>query len=271
MTAERKRKGESVMARNLDDELRDKIKTELDSLEPMVDRERRLLEIHKKCNQRSGHMKLRTNKLAAAFMAVAVITVLGTVTAVASGKITSFISSSDNRDNYTIAELREKAADQMKMSPKIPESLSNDLNFLNGHISKVRGVGDDNIEVMEYPQAYASYGKNKQVTLTCHVHQEALAEENDQAAKKEVYHNVTMTVSSQSYLFLPPDKEPSQEDKKLEEEGKLMISYGSSEEERKVYQMVSWSENGIDYLLFTFDEFGLEPLTGMARDIIDMK
>ena len=271
MIAERKRKGESVMARNLDDFLRDKIKTELDSLEPDMDGERRLIEIHKKCNQRSGHMKLRTNKLAAAFMAVAVITVLGTVTAVASGKITRLISSSNNTDSYTIAQLREEALDQMKVSPKIPESLSSEMSFKEGYITNVKGLGDDNNQVLEYPEVCADYGNTKRVTLTSHVHQEALAEENDQAAKKEVYHNVTITVSTLNYLFLPPDQEPSAEDKKLEQEGKLMISYGSSEEERKVFKMVSWSENGIDYLLYTFDDFDLDSLSGMARGIIDMK
>lgn len=258
------------MARNPDNDLRYMIKTELDSLEPDMDGERRLLEIHKKLNQRSGHMKLRTNKLAVTFMAMVVITILGTVTAVAAGQITSLVGT-NGKDIQTIGELRDRAKDQMKMSPKIAESFSNGMSFQEGSISKVQGMDDSKHQLIEYSEVYARYGNNKQVTLTSHAHQDALTQENNPTGKKEVYQNVTITVSAQQYLFLPPDKEPSAEDKKLEEEGKLMISYGSSVEERKVYQTVSWTEKGIDYMLFTFHDFELDTLTGMAREIIDMK
>ncbi len=64
-------------------------------------------------------MKFRKNKLAAAFTAMVIITVLGTVTAVAGGKITSLVSGTD-KDVKTITELRELSKDKMKASPKFP-------------------------------------------------------------------------------------------------------------------------------------------------------
>lgn len=51
----------------------------------------------------------------------------------------------------------------------------------------------------------------------------------------------------------------------------LIISYGSSEEQRKVFESVSWSENGMDYSLFTFDHMGSHALIGMAKEVINAK
>ena len=72
------------------------------------------------------------------------------------------------------------------------------------------------------------------------------------------------------YLFLPPDAEPSAEDQKLEQEGKLYISYGTDEEVHEMYQMVSWEEDGLSYMLSTFsDAYGFEDLIQMAQEVID--
>ena len=80
-----------------------------------------------------------------------------------------------------------------------------------------------------------------------------------------------MNSSVMQYVFLPEGQEPSEEDKKLQEEGKLMISYGSDQEERKLFKSVNWSENGIDYTLFTFENVELNSMTAMAKEVIDMK
>jgi len=109
------------------------------------------------------------------------------------------------------------------------------------------------------------------VTLASHVHQEALAEESDPASRQESYQGITVKSLEQQYLMLPGDGEVSEADKKLEAEGKLVISYGSSKEERKEFKTISWSEEGIDYLLFTFDDVKLDTLSGMAKEVIDLK
>lgn len=260
------------MARNLEDDLRDVIKTELDTIEPDMDEERRLLEIHKKCNQRSGHMKFRRNKLAVTLTAIAFITVLGTVTAVAAGKITNLVSSSYSKDDiHSIEELRKQASDQMKASPKIIETFSNGLKFQLGYISQVKGMDENSNQVIAYPETYASFGDNGQVTLASHVHQEALAEESNLESNQESYQGITLKAMKQQYLMLPGDAVASEADLKLEKEGKLAISYGSTKEERKEFKTISWSEEGIDYLLFTFEDVKLDALSGMAKEVIDMK
>lgn len=257
------------MARTSEVDLKRIINKELDSITPEMDEERRLLEIHKKLSKRSDCMKFRKNKLATAFTAMLVITILGTVTAVAAGKITGFVSVSDKKV-HSIAELRESSKTQMKASPKFPDNFTNGMAFVKGYISEVKGVDEDNNQVITYSEAYAYYGENPQVTLASHVHQDAVSEE-DLPGQKEVYQNIELTAYEIQYVFLPEGQEPSKEDKKLEEEGKMMISYGSDQEERKLLKSVHWSENGIDYQMFTFDNAELNSLTAMAKEMINIK
>lgn len=258
------------MARTSEEDLKRFIKTELDSITPDMDEERQLLEIRKKLNKRSDCMKFRKNKLAAAFTAVVIITILGTVTAVAAGKITSLVSGTDKSVN-SITELRELSKTQMKASPKIPDNFTNGMAFVKGCVSQVKGMDEDNNQVITYSEAVAYYGENPQVILTSEVHQDAISEEADIPGQKEVYQGIELTAVKEQYLFLPVGREPSKEDKKLEEEGKLMISYGSGQEERKLSKSVKWSENGIDYLMFSFENVEVNSLTAMAKEVIDMK
>jgi hypothetical protein len=257
------------MARTSEEQLKRFINTELDSITPDMDEERRLLEIHKKLNKRSNFMKFRKNKLAAAFTAMVIITVLGTATAVAAGKITSLVSGTDKNVN-TITELREVSKDKMKASPKFPDKFSNGMAFVKGNISHVKGMDEDNNQVITYSEAYADYGNNPQVVLSSYVHQDAISAEN-QPGQKEVYQGVELNSAEMQYVFLPEGQEPSEADKKLQDEGKLMLSYGSDQEERKLFKSVNWSENGIDYSLFTFEDVELNSLTAMAKEVIDMK
>ena len=255
------------MARTSEEQLKRFINTELDSITPDMDEERRLLEIHKEFNKRSNFMKFRKNKFAVALTAMVIITVLGTVTAVAGGKITSLVSGTD-KDVNTITELRDLSKDKMKASPKFPDNFSNGMAFVKGNISHVKGMDEDNNQVITYSEAYAEYG-NPRVVLSSQVHQ-AILEEN-QSGQNEVYQGVELNSSVMQYVFLPEGQEPSEEDTKLQEEGKLMISYGSDQEERKLFKSVNWSENGIDYTLFTFENVELNSMTAMAKEVIDMK
>ncbi len=257
------------MARTSEEQLKRFINTELDSITPDMDEELRLLEIHKKLNKRSNCMKFKKNKLAAAFTAMVIITVLGSVTAVAAGKITSLVSGTDKNVN-TITELREVSKDKMQASPKFPDKFSNGMAFVKGNISKVKGMDEDNNQVITYSEAYADYGNNPQVVLSSQVHQDAISSENE-PGQKEVYQGIELKSAEMPYVFLPEGQEPSEEDKKLQEEGKMMISYGSDQEERKLLKSVNWSENGIDYTLFTFENVELNSMTSMAKEVIDMK
>lgn len=249
------------------------IKEELDSIKPEEqEEERRLLEIHRKISERSNNMKLSKKKMVAAFAAVLTVTVMGTVTAVAAGKITSLISVADRNETiYSAAELIQTAGKKMGTVPKVVDAFSNGISFKEGTIIQEEGTDENNNVMFSYSGVHARYGENNGVILSIHKQLDDFLQESGSGDKQEVYQDITLTASAEYYLFLPPDAEPSQDDLKLEEEGKLMISYGSSQEERKVLKSVVWCENGLDYLLFTYDDIELDTLMGMAKEVIHAK
>lgn len=261
------------MDRILDDRLKHIIKTGLDPVKPDAQEEERCLaEIHWKIKERSGVMKFNKKKMIAVFSAVFTIMVMGTVTAVAAGKITSLVSSADrSEDVYSKDELVRLAGKQMGTVPKLVDGFSNGMAFKEGNITKVEGEDEDQNALVTYPEVYASYGENDKVSLSVHEQQDLIPQESHAVKQQEIYQDIRLEASEDNCLFLPPDAKPSEEDLKLQEEGKLMISYGSSEEERKVFRYVSWSENGMDYMLYTFADMDLNDLTGMAKEVINAK
>ena len=72
--------------------------------------------------------------------------------------------------------------------------------------------------------------------------------------------------------FVPPDYEITEEEKKLQEEGKLNVAYGSQEVEIKNSESVFWRQNGVSYCLFRFgDELNAEEMLAMAREIAESR
>lgn len=256
-----------------DDRLKQIIKAGLDQISPDVQTENRCLrEIHKKIEMRNGIMKFNKKRMVAALAAVCTITVMGTVTAIAGGKITGLFSSVSRDDMvHSKAELVQLAENQMRTAPKLVDTFSNGISFNEGSITKIEGRDLNQNPMLTYPELYAGYGDNDRVALHVHEHQDMIPQGSSTVIKQEVYQDITLEVHEDNYLFLPPDAKPSEDDLKLEEEGQLMISYGSSEEERKVYRYVNWSENGIEYLLSSFDDLSCDDLIGMAKEVIDVK
>lgn len=256
-----------------DDKLKQIIKSELDRVTPDAQAENRCLrEIHKKIEMRSGIMKFNKKRMVAALAAVCTITVMGTVTAIAGGKITGLFSST-SRDEmvHSKAELIQLAERQMGTTPKIVDTFSNGISFNEGSITKVEGRDENQNPLITYPELYAGYGENNRVGLDIYEHQDMIPQGSSVVKKQDIYQDITLKACEDNYLFLPPDAKPSEEDSKLEEEGKLMISYGSDKEERKVYRYVNWSENGMDYLLSSFDDLSCDDLIGMAKEVINAK
>lgn len=255
-----------------DDRLKQIIKTELDQIKPDAQAEDRCLrEIHKKIEMRSAIMKFSKKRMVAALAAICTITVMGTVTAIAGGNIVSLFSTTGGERVHSKAELIQLAESQMGTAPKLVDAFSNGLSFKDGSITTVEGTDENQNPLITFPQVYARYGENNSASLNIQGHQDMISQESSAAKKQDVYQEITLKAYEDNYLFLPPDAKPSAEDSKLEEEGKLMISYGSDKEERKVYRYVNWSENGMDYSLSAFSGLSCDDLIGMAKEVIDAK
>lgn len=79
-----------------------------------------------------------------------------------------------------------------------------------------------------------------------------------------------LSYSSTINKFVPPDYEITEEEKKLQEEGKLNVAYGSDAVEVMTSAAVSWEQDDIHYCLFTFEEnMSAEELLSMAKEVAE--
>ncbi len=257
------------MNREFDESLKRMLVSELDTVEMAEEEDRRVLAgIHQQIKERSNVMKFPKRKLIVAI--VAAVAVTGTITAVAAGKIVG-LSSGTNRNEavYTAAEMEQLAQKHLDAKIHIAKELSDGSVFQEGNISKVKGVDETGSTVISYPRVSARYSSDGLIFLSIERLAAGIPKDTSPNLKEETYHGIVLGAREDQYLFLPPDASPGEEDRKLEAEGKLYISYGSSEVERKTFRNVHWEKDGITYLLNTFEDKSLDELFQMAKDFLD--
>lgn len=259
------------MKHDWEKQIKDGILAEVSSVPFSETEENRVLDaVHQEIEERSKIMKLSKKKmgivLAAAMIAV------GTVTAVAAGRISHLrIETSLNDAVKEASQLLDQAEKKLGQKPKAAEALGNRLSFSYGHVTDVDAIDEEGNRVDSYPKVYVHYQGDQDVILSVSRPLENLPRAEEEYTLEETYQDILLQGKVDQYLFLPPSQEPSEENKKLEEEGRLMISYGSETEQRKAFKSIAWNEDGLHYLLFSFDEIGLEELAGYAKEIIDME
>lgn len=235
------------------------------------DQEKSLEQIHKQICGRSNIMKIHKSKrmiiLAAALVAA------GTITAIGAGKVASLSSSTNRKDAITShTELVKKAEQHLGTKAEIMDTFSNGLKLTEGYTHQVNAADDAGNPVGSYPEVSAYYGSQADVSLDIGkpgtLVGDNAASEN---TRTEEYQSFQLSIEEMPYLFLPPDAVPSEEDAKLQEEGKLMISYGTDQEERSTFKSVAWKNGELQYLLLTRSEITTEELVEMAKEVIDLR
>ena len=257
------------MSKELDERLKRMLVSELDTVEMTAEEDRRVLAgIHQQIRERSNIMRYPKRKLIVAIAAAVVVT--GTITAVAAGKIVGLVSGSSREEMvHSAAELEVMANKSLEADIHIAEALSDGSAFKEGLVTEVKGLDEDGNTVVSYPEVYAMYGADGQISLSMERGAAGVPDDSSPNQKEEAHNGIVLGAREDNYLFLPPDSSPSEEDLKLEAEGKLYISYGSSEVERQSFKNVHWEKDGVKYLLFTFGDKNLDEMMEMAKAYLD--
>lgn len=199
----------------------------------------------------------------------AAMCIFGTVAALAAGKITGYYSSiMMDEVSYEKFEDLKNVEEDTGFSLKAVEQFENGYQFVKGYKSDVTARDDAGNEVEKFPEVMLEYTKeNQYLTIT------AQKERNDDDAAEVSgeYKGIKLHYKEDNYLFVTPDYEPSEEERKAEAAGELYISYGASENEHDVIHFMSWTDGGTRYLLMSSDDNapGQEEMTKMAQQIID--
>lgn len=199
----------------------------------------------------------------------AAICVLGSLTALGSGLFGNIISHSSHLDEIKdfskVAELTEKA----DLNMKYVESFSNGYAFsyavprYSAYDDPSTGKTSD-----QWTDVSMNYKKDNSEDVyfdaTKHIMGDMSSDDTAECG------GITLNYINQQFLFVPPDYEPTDEEKALQEEGKLEISYGSDKKEYKAYEYLLWEDGGIYYSLSAFDaQMGKDGLAEMAKEIIE--
>lgn len=206
----------------------------------------------------SSRPRRRWGRRLIALAAVAAITVTGAFAAGAFGSTTSH-SWSDQRLSM---EQTQQHMEDAGAALTLPETIG-DFTFSHGYdvAATAKSATGKSEQVDEVNAEYEKDG----VTLNFNAHKTYTVfsdEENSDPEPDEVQevNGVTLSFRDSHYRFVPPDYEPSDEEKKLERRGELTISEGSDEVEDRQFQSVSWQKDGMSYSLYGFDT-GLDAQT----------
>ena len=255
-----------------DQELKHYFESAADSVKLDKDAEERILAgAHRQIQERKKNMGIIKKKKAVIIAAAAAVAMLGTITAVGAGTIEGLFTSVNTQNvDYSSEEEIKGAKSVLGAVPKAPDQFSNGLKLEAGYLSPVNGVDASGTVVGSYPGLSVSYGT--EVSLFIEKIPDSMKQDTKNLDETAEYNGIALELTADHYLFLPPDAQPSSEDQELEQTGELYISYGTDKEERKTFQMVSWEEDGLSYMLSTFsEEYGFEDLIQMAKEVIDVE
>lgn len=253
------------MSRERDRELREAVGSEVERISLAPDTSEKLLtEIHRQIGERRTIMKYPRKRVIA--MIAAAIMVTGTITAIAAGKIVAYRSSVSLDEAFTsIEELKKEAAAKLGDGLVVAETLADGSAFSESFVTMVDRIDDSGNVASSYPEVMLSYGSDRGINVTISREADIDHEGRDGMRQETTEQGIVLQAWEDSYLFLPPDAEPSEEDRALEAAGKLFISYGSEKEERQVFKYVQWTDGGFSYGMSTFQDVNLDELLELAK------
>lgn len=232
------------------------------------DAERMKRSVYRKIEEASAMKKWNVKKIVAVAAAVCV---LGSITAVAAGKITQVTSQSSHLDEFPYSQLA-KEEKRLGLGTKAPEAFGNGYRFEAG-IPVARSGMDQDGNVMEKGEDLSlTYKKDGQPDIDLYVQNSSTYEEERKPAEVLDHNGIAIGYNSDEYLFVPEDYQASDGEQAKEDAGKLFISYGADQVEHKVIQSVSWKDNGLIYMMQTSDSsMTAGEMAQMAGEMIDAK
>lgn len=207
----------------------------------------------------------------AAVIGMAATLMVGTV-CFATSKVVSIVSTAPSGYEYTEFNDLYKAEKEVGVESYAPENFKNGYEFEGIRVINTKTIDENGKKVQSYKELEVSYEKeNEQVDFQI-------------SPNKEIYNGIDQENmfeqdgTSFSYIeilnkFVPEDYEPTEQEMKEMEEGKINIAYSDEEKiSEEISRELSWSYEGKVYTLFLMgDEPALEKqdLLDMALEVIE--
>ena len=214
-----------------------------------ADEERMRCSVHRKIEEESGMKKWNMKRV---FVVAAAICVLGTITAVAAGKVAYTSGGGSHLDDFTYDKLGEMET-KLGYTTNAPEVFSNGYRFDMGMPTHQDAMDQDG-NVIKSAESFSLHYKKGQP---------------DQVFE---HNGITLNYTRDQYRFVPPDYQASDEEKAKEAAGELYISYGSDTVKDQVAQSMLWKDGEKVYIITAMDNpMTAQDMARMAGELIDNK
>lgn len=217
-------------------------------------------------SNRSGCMMWKKKMV---LTAAAVVVVMSITAFAVSGLVTSWIVSSSEKPEYTSLPTAEQCEKDIGYAPILLEQFSNGYAFKEGSVGNNRLENDSGTVVERFRSLHLRYQKDGDTVFFAQEKYASETQEEQSSTVAETVDGIDLYYSSDTYRFVPADYQLTAEEKRLEESGDVIFSYGSDEISEQQVQCVSWSVGDRHYSLMQMDgALSAEELLAMAEEVI---
>ena len=194
-------------------------------------------------------MKIRRIKLRRIAILAAAVVMLLSVTVIAANIILGGRGGhSSSIPSYYSVPSRETLLRDTGIAPAVPESFSSGYVFDSGYITYNEDFDTEGATVEEYKGLQFSYTRNGD-EISFFIDAAAAGIQADGMDVTEDYKGSELFCYSYTNKLVPPDYRPTEEDRQAEQNGDIVISYGSTAVEYSRVQGVKWEYAGLNYEL----------------------
>ena len=202
------------------------------------------------------------------FIAIAATLALGITVFAVNGVVSTWSSSSSSAPDYTSLPTEQQVMKDIGYETVLIDSFENGYTFKDGNVVNNNFKDENGGSVEKFKSVSFDYEKDGDKVIFS---QDKFNSEMSMAG--DVIKSVNGTdIYYYSYTnkVVPSDYKLTDEDKKAEENGELVFTYGSSEIEIKQVQHVSWVKDGILCQLLQIDgRLSSDGLVKMAEEILN--
>lgn len=212
--------------------------------------------------------KMKSKKRMVGLIAAAVL-VLGVTAFAASGVVSSWYSSSSSRPDYRVLPTAEQVRKDIGYDVTLIDAFSNGYTFRDGSIVKNRLEDEDGKPMESFKSVDFRYEKDGDEVDFSQERYDSMT--GSEGTVVDTVNGIDLWYHSFVNKLVPPDYELTAEDKKAEENGDLVFSYGSDEVEIITWQSVSWTDGTTHSQLFQkVDDQSMsqDELIAMAKEAI---
>lgn len=202
-------------------------------------------------------------------IAAAAICVFGSITAVALNKPKYISSHSSQNEAVRDYEAAKSMMHGFDASAKVVEEFSNGYKFKEA-VPKYESTHDEEHNMLEQETSMSFTYEKKGMEDVIFSSSRLTVPGGNPDEVLVLDDGTELGYHRMANKFVPPDYTPTEEELKLQEEGKLNIGYGSDKVQEKVSVSVYWVQDGVTYSLFSFnDSLTAEEMFQMAKEVAE--